>query len=214
MAIKKYAEWLPGIAPRWLKGPRAAALFETVGVALDVTVDAAKQAVFSRFPGLAPADALPHLGAERKIERYPADTDDSHRGRVAAAWDLWPWGGTETGMLNAFHAAGFANVTMHAARDLAGMPGEGVWPPDGDTANWSRFWIRIDATTAAGNPFGWARRYWGAGQWNTGTWGSTATRAEVALVRRVVATWKSAHEVCAGIYVDLPGGSRLRWRAR
>jgi hypothetical protein len=199
-----------GVA-RWMQGPVMGAYLAACGDALDLVLDGLRQAVAARFVSETPADALGWIGAERLLPRYPADTDDTYRARLAAAWEVWQLAGTAAGILAALAACGFADAAIYTARD-ATPPGESSWPPDGDTANWSRFWVFLDVSTS--NPFAWQPTVWThARRWGGGaTWGSTATVGEVALVRGVIRTLKAAHEVCAGLYVDLPGGRRLRGR--
>jgi len=199
--------------PVWLRGPVGVRIRGAFGAACDWAFDTLKQAVLARFVSKAPEDALGYLGAERSIERYPGDTLATYRARVQAAWDLWQQGGTAAGVILALTSMGFSSVRIYTANG-AGPSGELTWPPDGDTANWSRFWVLIDVSGSEANPFDWQPTAWGTGDWGTGTWGSTATVAQVQLVRRVIQTWKAAHEVCAGLFVDLPGGRRLRGRGR
>jgi hypothetical protein len=200
-----------GVA-RWMQGPVMAGYLRAIGEALDVQLDAAGQAVAARIIALAPPDALGWIGAERLLPRYPGDTDDTYRARLQRAWDLWQLAGTAAGILAALDACGFHSAAIYAAR-AATPPGEASWPPDGDTGNWSRFWVFLDVTSPANNPFDWQPTIWGTGAWGTGgTWGSTATTGEVALVRGIIRTLKAAHELCSGLYVDLPGGRRLRGR--
>ncbi len=195
-----------------MQGPVAAAYLGAIGDALDLTLEAMAQAVTARFVAHAPADALGWLGAERLLQRFPGDTDDTYRARLAAACVVWQLAGTEDGIIAMLIACGFTDVTVHVARGAI-PPGEVSWPPDGDPANWSRFWVFIDASTAPQNPFGWQPWTWGDGAlWGDGhTWGSTATSGEVALVRGIVRLLKAAHEICGGIWIDLPGGNRLHW---
>ncbi len=208
-----YASDAAVTGPAWLRGPVAARIRAAIGVALDHGFDVLKQAVRARFVQTAPADALSDLGDERHIEQYPGDTTDTYRARVLLAWDLWQQGGTAAAIIAALTSIGFTSVRIYTANGSA-MPGEGVWPPDSDASNWSRFWVLIDVSGSESNPFDWQRVLWADGhKYGAGwTWGSTATRGQVQLVRRVVLTWKAAHEVCAGIYIDLPGGARLHWR--
>lgn len=210
MASEKYEAWQPGDVPSWLQGPRGLAWFAAHGRAKDLMVQAARVAVKTGFVHDCPADALPHHGAARLLPRYPGDTDDTYRARLAAAWDLWEWAGTRHGLLLMLEAMGFPHAAIYNVRD-ATPPGEVSWPPDGDTANWSRFWVFLDATVD--NPFGWVKRTWGSG-WRYGdgsTWGSTATRDQINLLRATIRLFKPAHAVCAGIYVDFAGGARARW---
>lgn len=198
-------------APGWLQGPHGAALLRLFGRSLDILLAAHKAAVKCRFVAVAPADALPHHGDARGLARYPGDTDATYRARLAGAWSFWQQAGTAAGILAALDACGFHNAAVYTARGSA-PPSVSPWPPDSDTANWSRFWVYLDVTADADNPFGWAPVAWGERDWGDGwSWGSTATPGEASLVRGVIRTFKAAHEVCAGVYVKLPGGTLLLW---
>lgn len=201
--------------PVWLRGPVGVRVRGAFGAACDWAFDTLKQAVLARFVSKAPEDALGYLGAERSIERYPGDTLATYRARVQAAWTLWQLGGTAAGIIAALESIGFTSVRIYTANG-SGPAGELTWPPDGDAANWSRFWVLIDVSGSEANPFNWQRVTWGDGHKYGGgwTWGSTATVAQVRLVRRVIRVWKAAHEVHAGTFVDLPGGPRLRWEGQ
>lgn len=197
-------------APKALRGKRGSAWMRAHGRAKDWTQDAVRQAVRAGLVAVAPVDALGYDGNERNLPRYPGDTDETYRARLQRAWELWQQAGTRPGLLAVLDALGFANAAIHTARDPI-PPGESSWPPDGDPSNWSRFWVFLDVS-AGSNPFNWQRVPWGSRRWGDGwTWGSTATRAQISLVRSVIRLWKAAHELCAGIVVDLPGGVRIRW---
>jgi hypothetical protein len=217
-AAPTYADYVRDeLAPPWLKRTDLdAGWLAAHGEVLDDLVARVRAAVKLRFVLDCVADALPYHGAARGLERYVGDTDASYRARLARAWELWQLAGTAAGIVAILNAAGFSHVAVYEALGAA-APGEAVWPPDGDAANWSRFWVLIDASVGAYTPFAWKSVTWGSGgagnrTWGSGwTWGSNATREQVATLRRIVRTWKPAHMVCAEILVDLPSGSRIRW---
>lgn len=215
-----------------LPGPFGRALAGAIGRAMDELADRARQAAKARLVTVAPDDALVYHGRDRRIECYPADTDASYRARLVGAWDAWQLAGTYQGIPSQLAAAGFAPVALY---DVWTAPSwwVGAWPPPpfgtapswwvdpwppaaGDpTVWWSRFWVEL---TAPG-PFAWSELAWGSA-WKYGrpdaapyTWGSTATAAEVALVRSIIAKWKKGAGVCAGIFVRFPSGRVLTWRA-
>lgn len=222
------------LAPGWLRKPKAALFLEGFGLLLDELVTRAKDAVKQRFVLLCAPDALGYHGLERGLERFGIDTDATYRARLAIAWALWQLAGTAEGIVTLLAFAGFrttAGVPIATVYSVLGgvPPGESSWPPDGDLANWSRFWVFLNATTASNTPFNWQATDWGGafwgsgtwgggadtiwGGWGVGTWGSSALTPEVDLTRRIPKTWKAAHEVLGGVVVDLPGGRRVRWGA-
>jgi hypothetical protein len=216
-AAPLYESWLSGdLPPPWLRKPRFAELLYVLGQMFDALAEAAKVAVKSRFPYVAPVDALRWIGAERVLERYPVDTDATYRARLAAAWELYELQGTAAGVVAALNAAGFDNVALY---DVHAAPAwyVGAWPPSDTTANWSRFWVEINPGALDFAGLAWRAWRWGAAPTGTGlawgpghTWGSTATLDQIRFVRRILRRWKPAHTVCAGIYVRM-AGKTVRW---
>lgn len=201
-----YRDWLPTQAPGWLRGRFGARYLDAGAWAFDALKEASKAAVQSAWPRTAPSDALPSIGVDRAMPRFPAELEASYRERLHAAWPSWPRAGTEEGLLAVLRAAGFTDAALYSARGSAPSWWEGSWPPKGDaTANWSRFWVELTA-----NPFAWAaarRTPYGAVtrlRGHTRTRGSTATAGEVAFVRALVAQWKPAHAIHVATFVRLP----------
>ncbi len=214
--MPSYETWqTTTLPPPWLRGPWGRKLQKVLGFAKDLLVSGAKLAVKSAFPREAPADALPYIGTENNLERYPVDTDATYRARIAAPWSVWEYAGTTTGILAAYRAAGFTGDTK--VWNTFAAPGwwGGAWPPPVRVASgWSRFWVELPEPI----PFPCAPVTWGSGRkWGTHaaqgwTWGSTASPANVALAKSIVRKWRPAHEVCAELLVRLSGGAVLvRW---
>jgi hypothetical protein len=230
MSDGPFTKWLRDtLAPPVLRGPFGSALSATLGAALDDARTRAIDAVKARLPKHAPADALAYHGADRLLERYPAESDAMYRGRLEAAFDVWNAAGTYDGVATALGAAGFAvNVwdvwsappwwTPLTGRAWPPSPRgprpswwTGVWPlPDGLVDWWSLFWVEIEGP----GPFAWQPRAWGDGHeyGDGGTWGSTATITEVQFVRSIIRKWKSAHGVCESIFVRWPAGQIVTWK--
>ncbi len=206
---ERFRTYLDSIAPRWGRKGRWGELWATIGLGFDAFADAAKDAVKARFVNLAPLDALGFIGADRLLERYPVQSDASWRAWLEAAWDLWTFAGTHTSVERALHEAGFTNASVHWALGTAPDDYVGTWPPDGDTANWSRFWVWLGDVW----PLGWTVVNYGDGHtWGSyWTWGSTATVEEINFVRAICRKWKAGHTVCAGIYVPITGSTTLTW---
>jgi hypothetical protein len=95
------------LAPGWLQDQWGRAFLGALGARKDAHVALLKEAAKCGMPSLCPVDALALLGAERGIDRGPAETEASYRGRVRAAWDTWRWAGTPFGLLAAFYWAGY-----------------------------------------------------------------------------------------------------------
>ena len=148
-----------------------------IGLPLDILSEWANQGVKARFfdSNTFPADALPLLGAERLIERYPADTDETYKARLKDAWNIWQEAGTQAGIRRQLEAFGLRDIEFRSNTD---------WNWDNQPDNWSRFWVILNKS---GHSFE-KGRIWGDGSvWGGGwTWGSTATFEEVSTIRRII----------------------------
>lgn len=140
-----------------------------------------------------PQDALLYIGRERLIERYPTETDFSYRRRLQIAWPSYQWVGTSQSIENQLFYAGFEAY----ARDTT------QWDWDGASADWSRFWVVI-----TGHPFdAWHYDEDGYSWDGPQVWDSTATSADVALLRGIVRKWKPAHMRCSHLILVLDEAS-------
>lgn len=178
------------LSPTVLQGNRAQRLVSGgIGLMFDLMAETVNQSVKARFFGsnTFPADAMRYLGEERMLPRYPVDTDATYKARLQGAWEAWQKAGTDQGVVSQLEAMGLTAYIREQNID---------WDWDGDSDNWSRFWVII-----TGHP--WQRWLWGDGSlWAGGqTWGSTATAAEVRSIRALVRKWKPGHVVCGHIIV-------------
>src|SRR5690606_29819463 len=133
-----------------------------------------------------PPDALPLIGAERQIERAPAETDAQYRARLLAGWTLWGEAGTPSFAANALAPFGVPEsaVTVRYTPD--------GWQGDLNVDNWSRFWVIL-----TGPDLPWEILICGTG-WRCGddiTCGTTARPVDVAAIRRFMRKWKAGHEI-------------------
>lgn len=193
MAVRTYRAWARELMPTWLRGTWGGAFVDTIGLVFDAIQEANYEAGAANLLDAPtfPADALPLVGSERNIERYPSETDAQYKARVRGAWTAWPQAGTKGGILSQLSAGAFTAAIMEAWD----------WNWDGPFAtnpNWSRFWTVI-------TNHGWSRTHWGDGRtWGTGTWGSTASQAEASTLLRIIRKWKAAHTVPITIVVMEP----------
>lgn len=187
MALRTYRAWSRDLAPTWLRGDWGGALVEMLGFTFDSIEEADYEAGAAGLLDAPtfPADALPLIGNERQIERYPSESDDTYKARVKGAWVAWPQAGTKGGELSQLGDGAFT-ADIKEMRD---------WNWDGDAANWSRFWVII-------TDHGWSRTHWGDGRkWGEGVWGCTASQAEAQTLIRIVRKWKPAHVVAIIVVV-------------
>lgn len=193
-----FVNYIASISPPWLRGffgERFVGV--TNALAADKAAEAATQAIkapWLRAP-TSPDDALPFSGAERNIDRAPAETNAQYRARLVDAWRLWEQAGTEQGLKNALAPFGVPEAAIVIKE-------EHDWEPDPGAKHWSRFWIIITGTVpwqpvlVGGNLVG-----------DGSTIGSTATPLEIASVRRFVAKWKPG--LAVGVFVILAFESQI-----
>lgn len=187
MAIRTYRQWAHDTVPTWLRGRWGGKLSEFIGFVFDTIQEEVFEAGAAGMLDAPtfPADALPHIGSERSIERYPSESDATYHSRVKGAWVAWPQAGTKGGVLSQLSAGAFTASIMEM-KD---------WNWDGVPANWSRFWVLITA-------HGWTRNKWGDGRvWGQGVWGASATQAEAQTLIRIVRKWKPGHVVAIIVVV-------------
>lgn len=231
MAGSQYTDWRStALVPSWLQRPWGLKYNRTLGYVSDLLMNAAAQAVGARFLATCPNDALPYAGADRSMPAYPIEYPGAsagataqaagvaaYRARLLKAWSTWSTAGTLAAVQGQLEAFGFANVAIYTA-DGSGPPGVVPWPPDSNTANWSRFWVVL--TEPFPSFLNWKLTTWGDGRtWGENgpdgtayTWGSTATVAQVTSIRALIRKWKPVHAICAGIWIDYASaGTTLQW---
>lgn len=171
----------PGLHPTALRGPWGTAWGASFGAEKDIVVTMAKLAVKSGFVLLAPEDALGRHGADVELIRYPIETDEAYRTRLAGAWDTWPWAGTATALLTVAAQLDFHGVYLMTGRD---------WP-QGRPDLWARWWLMVDQS----NPFSPDGAWDDAGTWDDdGTWDSDAKADQIATVKRAFRQFTNARD--------------------
>lgn len=235
-----YRRFQAELNPGPLRGPNGLAWSAGLGAAKDTLVELAKDAVYAGgardAEGLgreAPSDGLARLGADAQLVRLFSESDASYRARLAGAWDSWGWLGTGYGLGYALSL-----VSVRGARIVA----QYEWtPPDGLTADWSRFWVLIGVGTIALGSFfigpwatlgalasPWALLVIGSFTIGSGvTIGSTATANDIYGVRRMLADAKCSRDrvpeaiVASGAILGTVtigtftlGGASARWTKR
>lgn len=198
--------------PPWLKETVGVRLVYSMTVQADAMWELWRQGVKAHMPGADgyPTSALPYVGSERQLDRYEDETDAQFAARCQTPHDTHRGQGGPRELINqlqtaATYLAGGAAVAVRAVSNsgvwwsrpsLTGeftqthsSPNNWVW--DALTTRWWRGWVIIDSSAGP-----WAVDVWGTpGVWGDGgVWGCDATVAQVAMIERIVRTWKSAHE--------------------
>ena len=162
----------PGWGDEWWQK-----LHSVLGMYFDVFAEATAQAIRVRFFSECPADALPHIGTERDLERGPGETTAQYRERLRLAFDAYAYAGSEKSIKDQLAVFGYTAVTVYESED---------WYPG--AAEWWRFWVVIDAPHDFPTP----TNIWDTAIWDGFTWDDAATDA-AARICRVICKWKPAH---------------------
>ena len=107
------------LAPPWLRAGSGKGWLRALGNQKDLAELRVKDAVKARFPLQAPVDALGNLANERQLAQGTTESQSAFRARLRAAWDVWPWAGTPTGLLRALYYAGYPNTALITAQGNA-----------------------------------------------------------------------------------------------
>lgn len=204
---RNFTDYIDGrILPRWMLGELGHGF---VGVTIEIVADACSDALTAalRAPWLAddmsPDDALPRIGREQRMPRYPSETPTQYRARLLQVFDLYSAGGDED--------------TILGQLGLAGMPGARIYdsfnadfsPPD----YWSKFLIYFPIGT---HPVTAPAPKWATFNWGDGTsYGPVGLSRELAgTIRGIVRKWKSVRWICRYVVFQISGwnyGTGKRW---
>lgn len=193
--MSTYADQLSSRLPTYLRDAPSLLFAGKVGAAMDLCLQALKDAVRVGLVYLCTDDALAAHLADVAMEGLPGETAASQRARVAAAFDTWTMAGTRPGLVLAVEQLGFSGYALRTSRDW--LPDA---PPDGNASLWARWWLLLPT-----HPWSTDGVWSDPGTWGDGgTWDSTATVAEVARVKRLLRAQSNARELG---YVRLYFGS-------
>jgi hypothetical protein len=171
------------------------------GLMPDAVAQGATEAVRSPWFTLAsqPDDALPLLGQERRLDRYPPDTSGTYRARQQNAWNLYQFTGSadDDTMLTVFAAMG---LTLGHILDIWNSPGSFA-----DPTYWSQFIVSFDV---GGHPVTAVGPAWGSFSWGDGTrYGPVGLTLEMwANIRHGLRKWKPSDWICRKVQFQLASG--------
>jgi hypothetical protein len=211
MGAQNYRQYARRVATV-LTGKWAARYLHAIKLVQDGLLQGAVEAVKTRFLHVAPDDALPRAGNDSSLPRYPTEVPSQHRARLLRRFDDWPFAGTVQGIEAQLHAFGLTGAAVEELVDFN-------W--DGDTANWSRFWITIPPPHPWHDDGLWVEADVDEpSTWDddpTAVWDSSdMTTEDVAALRGIPARFKPAHVICDQIILifdlalwnaDLPDGT-------
>lgn len=204
----------------WALGSAVHKRLYAVAAAWDLTVNASLEASIADQPGYGTPTALPYIGRDRLIPRGKAEPDEAYIERLIG----WrpdhkqagsPWV-TMRQLIGYLYPHRFMIRLVNAEGTWYTMYPDGStdrsvganWDWDGDPELWSRFWLVLYPPPALWVPDGtWANAdnsTWGDDP--RATWGSTATLDEVADIRSIIESWRSAHGLCVHAIISfIPG---------
>ncbi len=212
----KLQSFIAGLVPWWLQGPMAGAWNEALGLTLDL----ASETLLSGLRGSAPlrcfVDALPWIGADRGIRRYPNEPTSSYRRRCASFRQIKRHAGSHYGQLinlqpyflptnrpviRIVHQAGDGSSATWHTLNASGeytywRANPSNWNWDGVDSRWSRFWVIIYVNGVGTD----AALYDDGTTYDDGTvWDGHLTRAQVEDIIEIVNEAKAPHSVLAGV---------------
>jgi hypothetical protein len=178
---RDFREHIVSLAPSWLRGILGSRFLGYFGLTFDVLAEAAQRAALSHSivsPHF-PRDALPLVGSERMLPRYPRESDGTYAERLFRAWAIWRRAGTDQGVKEQLLLIpGVATVTFKTAAEM---------DPDHVHIG-GRRWVVITGDFGPPGTLGDGSVLGGGG-----TLGSTAGIQTVEVIRRVVRLFKSGH---------------------
>lgn len=217
--MANYQRFVQGVSPVWASGGDkpgtgywGGRLLKTLwGITADTISIALSQAISApmlHIGGKQPVDALPLLGWERNMPRYPVETHQQYRTRLHGAWDAWGFAGNESAIIAQFEAAGFDGIELkeplRTHSDTLEVHGDWERAPLG---YWSHFWLFLPEGThsypSGTHTFGGLGLSFGGGA----LFGSLLTVEDVALLRGIANKWRPAHVICREIVIEFSGPS-------
>jgi len=190
-----FREHMLNLAPPWLAGVYGQRLMGAMGLIFDAMAEGSLRGMLMRhlLSPLYPKDALPLHGAERRLLRYPGESEQGYRARVHDAWRIWRLAGTYQGVEEQLGALGF--------KDIQFLPAKAGTTLDDNLAHWSRVWIVASHPLVKTVGTLGQKRMLGDG----GTIGSTASRELVQATRAAVRQFKTGHFKVENIVLVLSG---------
>jgi hypothetical protein len=143
-----------------------------------------------------PEDALPLIGKESLLERYPIETTGGYKRRLLDRWNAWQFAAVESTIERQFAIAGYPGILVEFRPSAPG--------PDGTAAYETQFWVRFPLgthpVTGASPLYGTDHEYGDPGLY----YGPSGLTPEfLALIRGIVRKWKPGHWICRGFVFDL-----------
>lgn len=220
------------LSPSFFRGPVAGRVFESIAAVADMMIETQVLGLQQGDPLRCDSSALPFLGRDRGIRRYPTESEDSYRRRLAGwretkkHWgsligqmrQLQLWFSPQAPMIRAVHMPSVPSLAVWHTLDSAGnytvhrqFPSNWDWDSvkyDPGLGGWSRYWVivytnELDPSSLIDSI------YWdGGGTYNShAVWDGLFTAAQIADMVSVLKDWKAAHSQLAGLIFAHDGAS-------
>lgn len=194
---KNWREYVERLMPPWLSRNVGQRFVGAHAILADLITHAAYEAL--QAPWLAtstsPNDALPFVGTERRLPRYPAETPAQYRTRLLDAWEAYDLGGWDGTIVAQLANAGWPGARVY-------YPGIADFDPSG---YWSHFFVffPVGTHTVTGSA------QWGSFNWGDGTnYGPIGiTPEQLATIRGIIQKWKPVDWICRKIVFEISGWS-------
>ena len=183
------------LSPPWLQHGWAEKLLYSWGAQLDAFADTLIAGVKMRFPGLYSMESLSLIGRERRISRGLLENDATYAARLPRWLDDHRRRGGPYAMLaqlHAYYSPPFHIELIYRSGRRYTMAPDGtvtrddiVWNPDGNPAQWARWWLFL----------------------YTDDYLPPLTAQQLADIRLIPTEWNAAH--CFGTVVVFPTGAEL-----
>jgi hypothetical protein len=184
-------------SPPWLLGALSGGF---VGVVLGLMADTIAEGMGAavRMPWLleplSPPDILPFVGKERKLPRYPGESQDQYRVRMHGAWEAYQYGGDESAIIGQLAKAGWVGARIYDPWNF----GFAVTPYYSQFVVW--FPIGSHTVVSAGPAIG---SFTVGDGTIIGPVGITP--AQLATVRGIIRKWKPVEWICRWIHFQVSG---------
>jgi hypothetical protein len=194
--MSTFLEKVESFSPTWLLEQFAEGF---VGATLELVADAASETMSQSWlmswllEPTSPDDALPFVGSERRMPRYPGETLANYRLRLWDAWSAYAFGGSKKAIEDQLRIAGFPGRVLYGG-------------PYQQSNYYSQFWIWFPqgthTVTAPAAP-------WGSFNWGDGTlWGpSGITTEQLNALIDLVKKWKHSQWICRALVFEISGWS-------
>jgi hypothetical protein len=210
--VATYQEFVRELSPTWGRGFWGSRFIgmlwavpaDVIGVALTQAI----KAPWLHRGGQQPADALPLLGGERNMPRYPVETTAQYQERLRGAWFAWEYAGTKAAIESQYAAAGYPDARVYEPRRQHSqtLDWHGDWERE-PLDYWSQFWVFFPQGSHGFSP----PPTIGDPGLTIGDEdlliGATGTYAEVRLLRGLVNKWRPAHVICRELILELTGAT-------